>query len=180
MRFWSIKVKKTTKSKNAMLEQCQTASASLLTPSHDDYELDLKNYTRRPRDFLCLESNGVTYKFPRWSSSGINKWRPRVSITRRRQLGSQGTLVRQLDGVTTWADGVSPPILYIFLPNFIFYVELCGELLGNNPSTRVTDLLRVFHPCIFYVQLKISLHLIHTICLCVVWFILVLVFTLIC
>ena len=66
-------MKKMTKSQNAMLEQCQTASAITLTPSHDDYEVDFEDYTRWPRDFLYLEADGVTYKMSRWSSSVIYK-----------------------------------------------------------------------------------------------------------
>ena len=42
------------------------------------------------------------------------------------------------------------------------------------------DLRRVFHPSNFHVQVKLSLHSIHTICLCVVCFMLVLFFLLTC
>ena len=82
--------------------------------------------------------------------------------------GHQETLI---DGVTTSEYGLTPSARLSYIYTCLFCVLKERNLVENFrviPNSCITDLRRVFHPFNCHVQLKISLHLIHTICLCVV------------
>ena len=128
-RFWSEKVKKTTKSQNHVENCTWRRQRLLMTASRLDKEVDKSNYTWRARE--VFEDLYMTVS-PRPSRVNCT-WRPRPSLymtTSEVDLGNTSIILAASWRRQTLLLTPSDCKIYIYFSSFH---SLCATLKGENP-----------------------------------------------